>query len=1270
MKKKLTAFIITLVFLMVQYIIPSGLEQVYAGETSNGPTMISNNATSTGISSGYTTDRYIVKYKENNGDKGQRGRNNLKKKLEDKIKQSKKVRSKKNYDQITLKTKEKPDDFINQMMKDNEDIEYIQPDYEMSLSSNDANFTSQWGVNNGQSVSDAVYGEKHIDANVVPAWEISRGEGITVAVIDTGVDISHEDLSGNVWTNAKEIAGNGIDDDGNGYIDDVNGWNFFDDNNKVYNQATVNEDEHGTHVSGIIAAVKDNSKGIAGVAPKAKIMPLKVFKNGTAYTSDIIEAIEYAESNGAKIVNCSWGTAKDNLALKETIQQSKMLFVCAVGNSAANIDTSPVYPASYGLNNVISVASIDKSGKLTSASNYGESSTSVAAPGEDIYSTLPANTYGSRSGTSLAAGFVSGEAALIVSRYGNLTAQEVKQRIMSSSDRLSTLVGKVNRGNKINVNSALLGLSSEQVMNIGESGGQQNGSQNVDGYSTFYSTPQTGSGTIFSVPAGATNGQLNMTLSGNTITNLRPFSGTTYTAKKTDLVSQSPYSEEFKVESQYSDAVYYYDLSNYIGKYLYITGYAKKVSGEACLALYQDNNQFHSANTGTIIISTSSTNYQKFKKKVLIDNSTRYLRISPLSSGTNMEMRVADLGIYDLSSMGMESKSEDELEKTIRYVSGTQAVNTKRIRSVGKNLVRNGNGEEGISSWINFSAVKLSFNSNHFVLESPVACGYVYQKINVKKNTNYCLSAGGMTNGLIGIDGYDGYDGDGAWMNTQLGFISTASPSSIFNTGDYSTICVFLVSSSTPNITAYFSEVMLSEGTTVPESYEPYKESSLFIPNKICINSIGSMTDELNLNTGLYIDRISDLINLDGSIAWGFNTNFSGYKRLFVTGLFSYPGSSQNIQSNVIKYNGQKINQITDWGAIGADTFVAGDGIDVNPLYIMVGNSDSGWTDTMIPTVEELKAYFYGWKMCASDGSSYVSGTKYWKHVIDGTGITNILPTVSYSGYTPYKLLYKLPNSLTTKLAIPPITCYSGGTIYIDNAVKDSAVYSNGIIVTNQNLPIKSIESVYKIDGSILSPVDPSKITISPNGLTFSIASANNGEQYQYTYIYDSSLSAATTVQFIVPTTSSDQTNDNTNMINELNKKLDALTSDVEMLKKQIRQQTINAGPFKINCTLDGSFNLVLTASNSKDYSKRTFTVIYNPSELDIVDLSAETPTLETGVCNISGTNIVITKVALGVIEFFINNPINQGSSHSGAVNTIIFKSKINGQATVSYTVQ
>ena len=403
------------------------------------------------------TNRFIIKYKNDKGKEKVAGL------LAGKISKSRKIAGKGNFDVITTKAELKKADLLNELKNKNadRDIEYIQPDYKICLSTNDLYFSSQWGV--CDSVYGSVYGDSY-DAGVVEAWKVSTGIGAVVAIIDTGIDIEHEDLSSNIWINTAEIPGNSIDDDNNGFIDDIQGWDFCENDNTVHNPSTLDDERHGTHIAGIIAAVKDNLKGIVGVAPDAQIMPLKAFTGGTAYTSEIIGAIEYAEKMGVKIVNCSWGTTVDNPALRDTIANSEMLFVCAAGNNGLNIDINPVYPASFVLPNIITAASINKNGHFSIFSNFGQNSVDVVAPGEEIISTLPGNSYGQMSGTSMSTPFVSGEAAILLAYQNGLSVNNLKEKIMTHSDKISTLFGEVYKNSKVNCYKALYSLIAPDII--------------------------------------------------------------------------------------------------------------------------------------------------------------------------------------------------------------------------------------------------------------------------------------------------------------------------------------------------------------------------------------------------------------------------------------------------------------------------------------------------------------------------------------------------------------------------------------------------------------------------------------------------------------------------------------------------------------------------------------------------------------------------------------------------------------------------------------
>jgi subtilisin family serine protease len=267
---------------------------------------------------------------------------------------------------------------------------YAEPDYKVypSMFPNDPMFGELWGLHNtGQEIW-GWEGTPDVDINAPEAWDISQGSSdVVVAVIDTGVDINHPDLKDNIWVNPGEIPGNGLDDDGNGLIDDVYGWDFYNDDNTLFD--IEYEDNHGSHVAGTIAAKINNNEGVAGIAPHVKIMPLKFIGPHGGYISDAILAIEYAKNKGVKISNNSWGGYEYGKALEDAIAKSGMLFVAAAGNENNNTDSTPHYPSAYNLENILSVAACDNQGNRPSFSNYGAATVDIAAPGVCILSTVP-----------------------------------------------------------------------------------------------------------------------------------------------------------------------------------------------------------------------------------------------------------------------------------------------------------------------------------------------------------------------------------------------------------------------------------------------------------------------------------------------------------------------------------------------------------------------------------------------------------------------------------------------------------------------------------------------------------------------------------------------------------------------------------------------------------------------------------------------------------------------------------------------------------------
>lgn len=361
------------------------------------------------------------------------------------------------------------------------EVEYAEPNYQISLDQsetytterrnlssaqadpklnatdgapNDPQFTDQWLLNNtGQRD-----GAKQADVRALEAWKLTHGtREVVVAVIDTGVDFTHQDLSGNIWTRPANVPA---------YTDRELG-NFADEHgfNAVDNLTDPMDDNgHGTHCAGIIGAEGDNGIGIAGVNWQVEIMPLKFLsRTGAGSTKDAIEAINYVIDRkkagvNVRIISASWGSTQKSQALGDAIKragEAGILFVAAAGNSSTNNDRRPHYPSNYDLPNVVSVAALDRHDKLAGFSNYGARTVHVAAPGREILSTWLDNDYLEASGTSMATPVVSGIAALMLSVEPDLTVQQLRERLLNATDKLPQLDGKTVSGGRINAARAL-----------------------------------------------------------------------------------------------------------------------------------------------------------------------------------------------------------------------------------------------------------------------------------------------------------------------------------------------------------------------------------------------------------------------------------------------------------------------------------------------------------------------------------------------------------------------------------------------------------------------------------------------------------------------------------------------------------------------------------------------------------------------------------------------------------------------------------------------
>jgi subtilisin family serine protease len=334
-------------------------------------------------------------------------------------------------------------------------VAFVEPNYMVHTAKtpNDAGFGKLWGLRNTGQFG----GNEGADTSALAAWDISTGGDVIVAVTDTGIDYRHPDLDGNVWSNPADVA-NGLDDDGNGFVDDIHGIDL------AYGDSDPLDDSgHGSHVAGIIGAEGNNLIGSVGVNWSVRLMGLKFLdKNGDGNTADAAAAIDYAVDEGAKVINASWGGPAFSNTLYAAVSRAAargVIFVAASGNEGVDSDASPDYPAAFDLPNVISVAATDPADRLLDFSNFGRRSVDLAAPGDQVYSTVPTKInstgYASYSGTSMAAPYVSGAAALYWSHAPASSSEQVRNALLQSVDPLPSLAGNTVTGGRLNLAKAL-----------------------------------------------------------------------------------------------------------------------------------------------------------------------------------------------------------------------------------------------------------------------------------------------------------------------------------------------------------------------------------------------------------------------------------------------------------------------------------------------------------------------------------------------------------------------------------------------------------------------------------------------------------------------------------------------------------------------------------------------------------------------------------------------------------------------------------------------
>lgn len=458
MRKKVTALCMTGVLFMAQMGGPADAKSVGTAQVLEAEAFAKKQTISEQIrEEGEFSDRFLVKYAKKESEEEirkaaeavldldhlhrekERERDSLS------VEVSEIEKSVGGYQVLTLTEKVDAVSFQENFLAEiSDEIESIQPDYLLELSSEMA--VGEWedGDTTQEEISsDTAERYPEMDArsgqtghaflereeDLQYAWTFSKGAGVTIALLDTGVDLTHPDLAGHL----RE------------------GYDFRNHCTLTYDVSQEMTAAHGTHIAGILA----------NTAPEAEILPLKVFENGKAYTSEIIEAIAYAKEQGASIVNMSFGSTNYNQALYEAMSGTDMFFVCAAGNHRRNLQEAPVYPASFGLENSISVAAVNQDLGLSYFSNYGAEGVDLAAWGRDVMSAVPGGGCGKRNGTSMAAAYVSGAAALAASvRDGAALKEELKK----SAWKMSCLEGRVCDGNMLSFSSLALEIENHEII--------------------------------------------------------------------------------------------------------------------------------------------------------------------------------------------------------------------------------------------------------------------------------------------------------------------------------------------------------------------------------------------------------------------------------------------------------------------------------------------------------------------------------------------------------------------------------------------------------------------------------------------------------------------------------------------------------------------------------------------------------------------------------------------------------------------------------------
>ena len=612
----------------------------------------------------------------------------------------------------------------------------------------------------------------------------------------------------------------------------------------------------------------------------------------------------------------------------------------------------------------------------------------------------------------------------------------------------------------------------------------------------------------FSLPENTTYGQLNASIYGNTVINLLGNTGDCEDLNRswtTGNISLDPTSKisgtnSYRLTSVNDNPFFVLHKFNKTdNKYYFLSGSINIKSYTAgIIALRATDSNFTILSEA--VANTSIINrYQRIGVKVdastILDGNMKVIGGSLRTKNTS-EANFDGISLVPISESEYNDLTTDQLLEKYPFCNGVQSSKAVRVKSIGENKIKNGNGENDLEKW-NYSNTptfenidgkfRLTVNNSDYE--------YIYQNIPVRPYTDYYLSANLIYNSNIRA-----YATDGVCLREGTGS---------FNTGQYSSIMV-VAHCITPG-TGYFSEIMLTEGGSKPISYTSYSENAFYTPAGMGLNSVNQdIKDEIKVDQGRYIKR-TDEIYLDSAMQWeGFT----------------------NTQFPTITYA-----SVPNWANL--NNAVAG------TTNMIAGNNDFMFNSTL---------YFYDndkpQVAITSDGRLWVAIPK--GKIGGSTGYSDDLNGfVKYLTDNKTAMVYQLKQPQMYKASLSPLICYPNGTVFIESVVKNTATYtSTGITVKNKELPVKFIESVYKYEDDLMLPIDMNKVHIASNALSFTIEGAKAGETYEYVYQYDQSLTTLPTIKYSVPTDQSGQINDLFNMLQKQNELIYKLQEELNAIKE------------------------------------------------------------------------------------------------------------------------